>query len=177
MPESLLGIPGRVSTIMERWNAIEPEEGFVKADMTEALTLCREAEEKTDDRILVFRMSMIPFDIERSELRNIWRDMLDAEAQGEVYRLSQADIPLEGDLDRLELSYHMCDLLYSYMRQMNHEDEMEEVSSMKKELSSKIIAVLKSTRLAGRVCRLCGKELAWNYPYGMCESCFRKMYR
>ena len=177
MPESLLGIPGRVSTIMEQWNAIEPEEGFVKADMTEALTLCKEAEELTDDRILVFRMSMIPFDVENQELRNIWREMLNAETQGEVYRLSQADIPVEGDLDRLELSYHMCDLLYSYMRQMNHEEEMEEVSAMKKDLSSKIISILKTTRLAGRVCRLCGRELAWNYPYGMCERCFQKMYR
>ena len=177
MPETLLGIDGRVSEIMEQWNAIAPEEGFVKADMSESLTLCREAEERTDDRLLVFRMSMIPFDIEKPELRGIWRDMLDAEVKGEPYRAEQAVIPMEGDLDALELSYHMCDLLYSYMRQMEHPAQMEQVAEMKKELSSKIIAILKNTRLAGRVCRVCGRQLSWNYPYGMCERCFRKMYR
>ncbi|MBQ9612078.1 MAG: DEAD/DEAH box helicase [Lachnospiraceae bacterium] len=176
-PEPLLGIPGRISDIMRQWNSMEPEEGFVKADMHECIRLCIEAEKVTEDRDLIYNMAMIPFDIEKAELMRIWRDMVDEETLGRAYKLEQAHVCLPDDLDGLEAEYRKCDLLYSYMRRMHHPEEMAEVMEFKKELAGKMISILSQKRLAGKICRNCGKPLAWNFPFGICDSCRSKMRR
>ena len=40
-------------------------------------------------------------------------------------------------------------------------------------ISSGIIHVLSTQKLPGRKCRQCGKRLPWNWPYAICDHCYR----
>ena len=175
-PESLIGLEGRLSEIMERWNSIEDRDFFQKAYTVREIALCRELEEYTDDKELIYRFVMIPFDERDSTLKELWEQMFAAELQGQV-REFRSVYTLYGrnpDLQELEELYSICDLVYYYCRVFNHPAELDDVGETRNKICGKIMEILKKQSLPGRRCRRCGKILPWNYPYAVCDDCFGK---
>jgi ATP-dependent RNA helicase SUPV3L1/SUV3 len=78
-------------------------------------------------------------------------------------------------LDRLEGDYRMCDLCYNYARRFleNPDPVLRTIQQRKDLISSGIIHVLSTQKLPGRKCRQCGKRLPWNWPYAICDHCWR----
>ena len=175
-PESLIGLEGRLSEIMERWNSIEDKEFFRKAYTVREIALCRELEEYTDDKELIYRFVMIPFDERDSTLKELWEQMFAAELNGQVreFRPVYTLYGRKPDLQELEELYSICDLVYYYCRVFNHPEELEDVGETRNKICGKIMEILKKQSLPGRRCRRCGKILPWNYPYAVCDDCFGK---
>ncbi len=173
-PESLIGLEGRLSEIMERWNSIEDREFFQKAYTVREIALCRELEEYTDDKELIYRFVMIPFDERDSTLKELWEQMFAAELNGQVreFRPVYTLYGRKPDLQELEELYSICDLVYYYCRVFNHPEELEDVGETRNKICSMIMEILKKQSLPGRRCRRCGKILPWNYPYAICDDCF-----
>ena len=173
-PEGLIGLEGRLSEIMERWNSIEDRDFFQKAYTVREIELCRELEEYTDDKELIYRFVMIPFDESDQLLKSIWEQMFAAELAGEAreFRDMYSLYGKGRDLQELEELYSVCDLVYYYCRVFNHPRELDDVAETRNRICSLIIDILKKQSLPGKRCRRCGKILPWNYPYGMCEECF-----
>ena len=185
-PESLLDLEGSLSKIMERWNEI-PETGFfIKGDIRREIRLCRELEEYTQDKSLIYKFITIPYDEENQTLRAIWQEMFLDELEGTVesYEQEYHYIPraISANLPDLEFVYEKCDLIYYFCRTFHHEDCMHGLEEARREICHNMMRILSEQKLPGKRCKNCGKELPWNYPYGLCEKChdarnYRSWYR
>ena len=81
--------------------------------------------------------------------------------------------PESEDLYGLEDYYKCLDLKYSFSKTMGTPFSMELIREKKLETANKINDILISEiSIHGRACRLCGEKLSWDYPFGICDSCF-----
>lgn len=181
--ESLLGIDAPLSVILSRWNDIEPQKGWNKANIERLLFLANTMEHEHTDKYFLYRMITIPFDEQDSTLFDLWKEMYYAEERGKhlpvLERLPAAVDPktvTERELDSMEQQYRICDLFANYIRLFMHKrDDLRSIIEERKALLSKaIMKVLAGKKLRGKVCRRCGRVIPWNYPFSMCEKCFQK---
>ena len=89
-PETLIGLGDKLSATMVQWIAIPSAPGYEKADITEELKLCLIAEERTEDRRLIYRFATMPFDSEDEYLMLLWMEMLECQVQGRKLDYSEA---------------------------------------------------------------------------------------
>ena len=177
-PERLLELPWKLSQIMEKWNSI-PETGFFfKGNIRREISLCRELEEFSEDKRLIYAFITIPFNEEDAVLRTIWQEMFWDEMDGTVSsyeeEYSYVPRPIAANLQDLESLYEKCDLIYYFCRTFDHEDCMPHLEEARSEICQNIMRILAEQKLPGKRCKLCGKALPWNYPYGICEECHVK---
>jgi hypothetical protein len=176
--EFVLTIP--VGTLQERFEAcmslrskdfsyIEP------ADISQQLMLLDMLDghkELTDRERLA--LAFVPFDANKDVLLRKWLRYVIAYKNQEV-------ISLPGQtgesLDDLELYYELLDLCYSFRRVTGSIFDHQVIGEIKKTTSEKINALLvKKMAKMGKKCKHCGKEIEWNYPFGMCDKCHSKRY-
>ena len=74
----------------------------------------------------------------------------------------------------MEEEYKKCDLLYNYLLKFRITEEKEDVLLLKKTIAGAISDLLAKQDLLPRKCSHCGKPLPWNFPYGMCDKCFKQ---
>ena len=51
---------------------------------------------------------------------------------------------------------------------------LEEIQRRKDLISGGIIHILSTQKLQMRTCRSCKKRLPWNWPYRLCDTCYRR---
>ena len=76
---------------------------------------------------------------------------------------------VNGIRDIVEGAGHELALLEKYT-------EKEQLLEYKRKLSDKISDILAKQKLPGRTCKDCGRPIPWNYPYGICQSCYNNRY-
>ena len=182
-PESLIGIQGNLSEIIEQWQKVVLPEMYEKEDTYNFMLLARQLERfyENKDKKLIYDLASIPFDVRNITLKNIWTrlsyDILD-DKNPETIDLPkyipevQEKVYSSEDLAGLEEKYQICDLLYNFSRKFGLCDT-EEISYTREIISKIIMDVLKTSKLTHRKCKRCGRKIPWNYPYGICENCYR----
>ncbi|MCH5199015.1 MAG: hypothetical protein J1E34_08940 [Oscillospiraceae bacterium] len=168
-PETLLGIEGPISDTIRKWNKIQLPAGFVRQNMDEILKLVLQLEKKTDDKELIYRLAMLPFDIENQTQLAVWRDICDAEINGAHFCFPPQDV--SSDLERLEMLYKKYDLLGNYYRVFGTEEELIDVLREKLIISKRISKLLEKQPYAEKHCKYCKKKLSFFYPYSVCKNC------
>ena len=70
--------------------------------------------------------------------------MVDAEIAGSVatFTVPEVDVSSSRRLERLELAYKACDLIYEYSRTFHHDEQMAEVIARRNEISEVIMEIL-----------------------------------
>ena len=176
-PEELLRISAPLSEILAQWAEMEVSRGFRKNLAESEIWLAKLLEEMSDDKYLIYRFVTMAFDETNEELLAIWREMFSCEMHARSFPYTKylpLYIPEDGkaaDLPELEEDFHVCDLLYAYLDRFDHQEGIPEILKVKEKLSTAIMKILEKQELAGRRCRVCGRPLSWNYPYGVCERC------
>lgn len=134
--EALVGIPGKLSEILEQWQEIPDEGIYNKMDVATMASLAKELEVLTDDKDLIYRFITIPFNPEGAE-KETWNELVMSELNGERYQME--DIPAlcyaaggSASLDDMEQMYKVLDLLYSYNIRFNHPEDIQEILLAKK---------------------------------------------
>lgn len=179
LPESLIGIDDKLSSIITEWRNVKAPEGYRISALMHEYELCLSLEDMTDDKDLIYRLITIPFDEEETEVRDLWESACRIVISGQVPDLGNLGIesPRRGiSLDDAEQLYRKYDLAYACLEKFGSESETEIVLEYKKELSAIIADTLKTSALSYKKCKHCGKRLRWNYPYGMCQECFNRIY-
>ena len=181
-PESLLGIPLPLTQIIEKWMAMQDKGCFSKASTARMALLAAMMETKHTDKELLYRFLCIPFDETEPDLLARWKAMYHAENSGEHIEVL-AEIPRMLDpaectvqmLDGLEADYRRCDLYYNYARLFLEEPDsvLDEIQRRKDLISQGIIHILSTQKLQQKTCRSCKKRLPWNWPYRLCDACYR----
>ena len=175
-PPSLLGLDASLSDILKRWNAIPEKAGYHKADLTLKIELCEQLETFSDDKDLIYRFLMIPFDEKEDALRDLWVALFLKQQAGEAVRSVDylpygGTIPAGVQLQDLEYAYKVCDLLYYYLERFGRDEELPAVRDEKRFISEGITELLEKQQLPENRCKKCGRRLPWNYRYRICESC------
>ncbi|MBR3748347.1 MAG: hypothetical protein IKN28_00535, partial [Firmicutes bacterium] len=178
-PYSLTGIDGTISQLMSKWGEIEPKSGFEHADLSIEIGLAEELERETNDKELVYRFVMIPFDEKNEELKALWLSLFRDEKSSRVGRYMDYLPPKPDEqmpLDVLEVQFKACDMLYHYIEAFTagHTEDLRAVLMRKNEISARIMELLSRQRLSMKKCRICGKELPFRHKFGVCEECFAR---
>ena len=178
-PYSLTGIEGPISQLMSKWGEIEAKSGFEHADLSVEIALAEELERETNDKDLVYKFVMIPFDEKNEVLKELWLDLFRDEKSSRTGRYMDY-LPIapgeDTPLDALEVRFKACDMLYHYIETFTaaHTDDLRTVLMRKNEISGRIMELLSKQRLSMKKCRICGKELPFRYKFGVCEDCFAR---
>ncbi len=181
-PESLLGLPLPLTKTIHQWLSMQDQGCFSKASTVRMEKLAMMMETKTSDKSLLYRFICIPFDETDPDLMERWKALYQAERAGEHQEVRPLLPPLvdpEGCtiqmLDGLEADYRTCDLYYNYVRLFLEEPEelLQEIQRIKDLISKGIIHILSTQKLQPKTCRSCKRRLPWNWPYSLCDSCFR----
>ena len=180
-PESLLGIPLPLSQVIDRWNSMQDDGFYTKASTARMANLTAMLESPRTDKQLLFRFVCIPFDETDADLLEKWKGMYRAEAEGRHIDVPSALPPMRDPesctvqmLDALEEDYRKCDLYYNYARLFLEGPDglLDEIQRRKDLISHGIVHILSTQKLMQRTCASCGRRLAWNWPYRLCESCY-----
>ena len=156
---------------------------FHKRNLSVEIKLARELEELTTNKNLIYKFITIPFDEQNLEIKHMWKELFSFKNDTEepenymMYFFNRnTGNPYSSNLDALELEYKKCDLLYNYLRRFRIDSEKEQLLEYKRKLSDKISDILAKQKLPGRTCKDCGRPIPWNYPYGICQSCYNNRY-
>ena len=182
-PESLLGIPLPLTQILAQWISMQEKNSFSKASTMRMESLAKMMETPRTDKELLYRFICIPFDETDPDLLARWKAMYHAEAHQEHIEvlleipglLNPEDCGIDM-LDGLEADYRRCDLYYNYTRLFLPEPDeiLEEIQRRKDLISQGIIHILSTQKLQQKSCRSCKKRLPWNWPYSLCDTCYRR---
>lgn len=179
-PESLVGLDAKLSDIIKQWEQTPVPAGYKRMNTADFKNRVLELETKTENKQLIYAFATMPFN-EKGEEKTIWRAMFQKELCGERYTLEEADQTYQirncsQNLSNLEAAYKICDLLYVYFTKFSHPEDVEELLTLKKEISYSILDKLSRQELEPKKCKYCGKVMPWNYPYGMCNKCHSERY-
>ncbi len=176
-PESLLSVDLSLRETILRWRRVGVHDGWSLGDTDRMLDLITLV--PGDDKQLQYDLITMPFDEEDQELMGLWKQMVRAETSGSHFDAQKAIPGVNAggysavNLEKLEQKFRICDLLYSYLRKFYpRESLMSQVSAVKGGIAHEIISILERQRFQGRRCRICGRRLAWNDDYGICDRCY-----
>ena len=194
---AMLGFPsrltengGRLSETLEMWaQASAKTTLYEKSTITRLMPMCTWLEErlKEKDRVvpekkkLILDLIRIPFNERTSDLMNLWKDLSSVILSGR--QLEDKDIAAHEpnprhtmNLEYLELSYAICDLLFHFARSYVGRETEERLMEKKRAISEQINQVLAKQKLRRKTCRMCGRPMPWDAPARVCERC-QRLYR
>ncbi|MDO4484160.1 MAG: hypothetical protein Q4C54_06950 [Clostridia bacterium] len=119
-------------------------------------------------------MSM-PFDPKRVEVFSLWKELslqliYTRQVELEPYIPDIDALCHQADLETLENSYRLYDLLY-YFAERFDQTVSQRLITERKMVSALMMQLLQSTRLSPKTCRKCHRPIAWNSPYRICRHC------
>ena len=182
-PESLLGLPLPLTQIISQWISMKDKGCFSKASTERMAALAAMLENRHTDKHLLYRFLCIPFDETEQDLMTRWRAMYHAESMHThidvLTELPPHVIPEDCTiqmLDTLEASYRCCDLYYNYTRLFLESPYsiLDEIQDRKSLISRGIIHILSTQKLQQKTCSACNRPLPWNWPYRLCDACYRR---
>ena len=182
-PESLLGIPLPLTQIINQWLMMADKGCFSKASTVRMATLAAMLENDRTDKALLYRFLCIPFDETEPDLLTRWKAMYQAECRHEhapiLEEVPDSLVPEDctvSMLDGLEADYRRCDLYYNYARLFVEDNDsiLTEIQRRKDLISQGIIHILSTQKLAAKTCPLCKCRLPWNWPYRLCDNCYKR---
>ena len=184
MPDELLEMDMKLEDIMKLWNRLQNKKIYEHADLTDAFVKNRYIDEyakKNQIKITnkeKWKLINIPIDYDEEKLFLVWITLMKAYCNKTPirYELEPYMYLMNGELSDLELLYRILDAFYAFQRIEKKKDKKikEELIEYKKQLSMLIMKELEKSPL--KKCKKCGKSLAWNHKYNICNSCFENTY-
>ena len=184
-PESLLGIPLPLTQIINQWLSMQDKSCFSKASTARMASLAVMMENRNTDKTLLYRFLCIPFDETDPDLLARWKALYHAECihthEDVIPLMPPMRSPEECTiqmLDTLEADYRRCDLYYNYVRLFTEDPDLKlaEIQRRKDLISQGIVHILSTQKLQQKTCKSCKRHLPWNWPYPLCDTCFRRLH-
>ena len=177
-PEQVLNLPAPIDMLVKIWAGMEAPAIYEKMEVDELLALYEIfADVHYDDledysKQEIYKLITCAVDIDNKLVMDLWRDYC------RDYRdVSELEFPYSpgDDLYDLESYYKMLDLYFQFSRKVGLPVQKENLSAERRETEGKISQILKEECSSyTRKCSFCGRELAWDYPFSICERCFQR---
>ncbi|MCM1040633.1 MAG: helicase [Ruminococcus sp.] len=174
-PEVLLDINMELDEIIEIWENAGETEFYDKISMAESVKKYRYlrnyklAQECMKDKKLLLSLITCPFDVGDKEVVKLWL----VYCENPTALQECPPYPLDSSLAQLETYYKKLDLYSQFAGRMNWEVDRDVLDANREAAQHAIGLLLKEDKKQfEKKCRVCGKVLAWDYPYQICEDCF-----
>lgn len=172
VPDEIINIKQRLDDILLTWNAMPVSGIYERRDISREVELFRMLYDRIPDldNRDYYDCITIPF-AETPEVTRQWLVYcISFFTQGEDSLYFPSRHPK--NLDEYEEYYKILDLYYQFCNRFNIPYEQELLKETKSEVAKAICDILMDNlKKYGKKCKRCGKELAWNYPYNLCERC------
>ena len=181
MPERLLDLDMGLIETINAWQKVTNDELYEKTEIDVILKKCakmeqlnKQSEKRTLSKKEMWSFALIPFDEGNINLFALWEHLI-------TLYLDEEDVFVDFDyqfsygnkLQDLETDYKKLDLYFSFARQIGIAGKIREVIAKEKsEVAKKIIDKLYDVSDQKKKCKRCGRELSWNYKYGVCNKCY-----
>lgn len=183
-PETILSVDASLLELIRKWKEVSPLKGWRKASTERMYALAEMTEKLKAKRELAYAFLTVPFDEKNGELLQIWLSVFEKEVRGKNYSIcgmaeAMPDaVPSGGDtLSELEQEYRVLDLYYHLARKFQPlERTLSLIMDKRRKCSEAIMRILDERAYQKRRCRSCGRELPWDYRYGLCQSCYQNRY-
>ncbi|MCR5105008.1 MAG: hypothetical protein K6B68_11230 [Eubacterium sp.] len=174
-PETLIGIDSKLSDIMSKWNEIGDNGFYVKDYSDREISLAKILEKYTNDKELIYKYIMIPFDERNPDIMDYWLELFQEYLIDGTIRIDIPDtyknLKDNEDLIEAEMAYERFDFLYQLCRKFEFNDYLESITHIKNVISRRIIKYLNDTKLQPKRCAKCGRIMPWNSPFKTCYYC------
>lgn len=179
-PELLLDIDLELDEIIEAWEKTGNPPMYDKISMKESVDKYRHLRDYRKkisymgDRKLVLTLITCPFDVKDREVLKLWLRYCERPEKQQDCPMLPRDFSLEG----LESYYKQLDLYTQFSARMDWVIDKDEVAANREWAQHEIGELLKDDKgQFEKRCRICGKPLAWNAAYPVCDRCYRRMER
>lgn len=179
-PEILLDIDIELDEIIEAWEKTGNPPMYDKISMKESVDKYRYLRDYRrkipymNDRRLVLSLITCPFDVKDREVLKLWLRYCEKPEKQQNCPMLPRDFSLEG----LESYYKQLDLYTQFSARMDWVIDKDEVAANREWAQHEIGELLKDDKgQFEKKCRICGRPLAWNAAYPICDRCYRKMGR
>ncbi|WML47976.1 helicase-related protein [Neobacillus sp. PS3-34] len=168
-----------LGTFFDLWMKFESPKGTKKAPLTEE----RELYEMIRDTEMEARLSLkdlysflqLPFSSREPSLTRQWEETIMAIITGD--EMPEPKLKLR-NLEELELTYKAIGLHLLFLYRLNRPTEAVYWERVREEISDKVHERLKTdVKNMSRKCKRCGKKLAWDHRFPICEACFETQSR
>lgn len=175
-PEVLLDIDMELDEIIEAWGRTRNLPMYDKISMEESVKKYRSLTHYNrklsylDDKKFVLSLITCPFDVKDREVLLLWLHYCEKPDRQRDCPMLPRDFSLEG----LESYYKQLDLYTQFSARMNWVIDREEVAANREWAQHEIGELLKDDKgQFEKKCRICGRPLAWDYAFPVCEHCYR----
>lgn len=176
---NILNINADIIDILKAWKSLKPINKYTKMSISRTIHLIEDLRflfdiEKLEySKEMLLKMATIPFSDDNERLFELWKSYCLNFAKGK--KVLSKPILSSDNLDIMEEYYKMLDLYYSFSKNFDLKIDLDWLNQTKTEIANKINNILvNQTIKQGRKCTCCGKSLPWDFPYGLCNSCFEK---
>ena len=185
--KAVIGIPadffwrdGNISDILRVWDELPATQDYNKGDIEEKIKIAEDLESIAEEKELVYQFTKFSVDRDDRETYGLLKSFfklksadMKPDVEGAFYRYDPKKIRIAPEnAQELETMYRVFDFLYAYSVIYEDDEVLEKILKRKREISDALMKILENGYVA-RSCKSCGRKLAWNYPYGLCEKCFR----
>lgn len=174
LTEDIATLPYPLTDIAKAWESIKPPAIYNKMDLSEMLFLYAHLKKskliKKYSKEDIYKMITCSVDIKNDDLVELWLYYCNT-----YQKYDYLDFPgtYGVDLADLEKEYRALDLYYQFSKRLEKEYDEEKLAESKMRVTKEINKILKTQKKKFKKrCRCCGKELPFDYSYGICESCY-----
>ena len=177
-PEQLLELPAEIDNLIKIWASMDAPAIYQKMEVDELLALYQHFLMVHRDRLNefekqeIYKLITCAIDINNKLVVDLWKDYC-----REYREVDELEFPYSpgNDLYDLESYYKMLDLYFQFSRKVSLPVQAENLMEERRETEEEISRILKNECGSySRKCSVCGRELAWDYPFSICEKCFER---
>ncbi len=174
-PKEALDSEYSLQRLLRAWGNLPDSKSFLREDVSSALYLLGQLEgvpKKQAGKAFLYDLVSCPVDTKSSELVFYWKTCAAAILSGKP-----VPAPFFGDytLEECELQYRAYDIRHQLLRRIGIEEDCTEEKTALCERINLFLSREKTDYI--RKCRICGKELAFNSAFGICDSCHKVLER
>lgn len=186
--KAVIGIPadffwreGNISDILRVWDELPATQDYDKGDIEEKIKIAEDLEAIAEEKELVYQFTKFSVDRDDRETYGLLKSFfrlksvdVRPDVEEPFFRYDPKKIEITPEkAGELETMYRVFDFLYAYSVVYEDEEILERILKRKREISEALMEILESGYIA-RTCKNCGRKLAWNYPFGLCDKCYRE---
>lgn len=179
IPEDFFDRDGNISDILSVWDSLPATQDYDKGDIASKIDMAKDLESIMVNKPLIRRFIRFSVDMDDQEVYGVLREHYEAKCRNEepdpedlFTFYDPTGIPASPEYAQdLETMYRVFDFLYAYHTTYGQQETLERILERKRAISEKLVGILETGYVQKR-CRVCGRKIAWNYPYGVCDRCY-----
>ena len=180
--KELLSLPFKLDELIKTWVSLETPNIYKRMNIEEIIFMYNSFKSIRKNILAdytkeeIYNLITCPVDTGNVELIELWQSYCKDYKNVTSFDLPKIDN--QAELNDLETYYRKLDLYFQFSRKTQLSIKQEELSAAKKETVERINKILSENSITfGRKCNRCGRQLPFDYEFGICQKCFTAQKR